>query len=98
MVPSSVWPPFNNRMRDAVQAKYQHPSLRKYIDNFTCALCQKYKLSGRQYTVWSPTRERGVRTHPWQYVAVDPMGPWVVKIRDKCYEFNALTYIDMVTN
>jgi len=41
--------PGNNRMRDAIQARYYHPNLRKYIDNFTCAICQKHKLSGRPY-------------------------------------------------
>jgi len=29
---------------------------------------------------------------------VDLIGPWAVEIRDKWYEFNALTCIDMVTN
>ena len=33
--------PGNNKMRDAIQARYYHPSLRKHIDNFTCGICQK---------------------------------------------------------
>ena len=37
-------------------------------------------------TVWSPTGERDVRTHPWQEVVVDLIGPCAVEIRDKWYE------------
>ena len=87
--------PGNNRMRDAIQARYWHPNLRSYIDKFACGICQKHKLSGRQFGLLP---ERDVRTHPWQEVAVDLIGPWAVNIRDQWYEFNALTSIDMVTN
>ena len=82
-------------MMDAMQARYYHSNLRKYIDNFTCGICQQHKLSGGQYGLLP---ERDVRTHPGQEVAVDLIGPWAVEIRDKWYEFNALTCIDMVTN
>ena len=87
--------PGNNRMRDAIQARYFHPNLRSYIDKFACEICQKHKLSGRQFGLLP---ERDVRTHPWQEVAVDLIGPWAINIRDQWYEFNALTCIDMVTN
>ena len=70
--------PGNNRMRDAIQATYYHPNLRKYIDNFTSGICQKHKLSGRQYGLLP---ERDVRTHPWQEVVVGLIGPWTVEIR-----------------
>ena len=84
-----------NRMRDAIPAGHYHQNLRKYIDNFTCGICQKHKLSGRQYGL---LQERDGRTHPWQEVAVVLIGPWAVEIRDKWYKFNALTCIVMVTN
>ena len=31
-------------------------------------------------------------------VALDPIGPWSIEIRDRWYEYNALTSIDLVTN
>ena len=64
--------PGNNRMRDSIQDRYYDPTLRKYIDNYTCGICQKHKLSRRQYGLLP---ERDVRTHPWQEIAVDLIGP-----------------------
>ena len=72
--------PGNNRMRDAIQARYYHPNLRSYIDRFACEICQKHKLSGRQFGLLP---ERDVRTHPWQEIAVDLIGPWAINIRDQ---------------
>ena len=84
-------------MRDTIQTRHCHPNLNKYIDSFTYALCQKHKLSlsGRQY---DPLPERGVRTHHWQEVVVNLIGPWAVKLKDKWYKFKALLCVNMVTN
>ena len=43
-------------------------------------------------------RERDVRTHPWQEVAVNLIGPWAVEIRDKWYEFNASTGLELIAD
>ena len=87
--------PGNNRLRDAIQARFYHPHLRKFIDDFVCDACQRHKLPGKGYGLLP---ERDVNTHPWREVAVDLIGPWAIEIRDKWYEFNALTSIDLVTN
>ena len=34
----------------------------------------------------------------WNEVAVDLIGPWAIKVGNEEVEFNALTYIDPVTN
>ena len=35
---------------------------------------------------------------PFKECAVDLIGPWMIQVRDKPYEFNALTMIDTVSN
>jgi hypothetical protein len=35
---------------------------------------------------------------PYEECAVDLIGPWTIQVRDKPYEFNALTMIDTVSN
>ena len=39
-----------------------------------------------------------VRSMPFEECAVDLIGPWVVQVHGKPYEFNALTAIDAVSN
>ena len=41
---------------------------------------------------------RDLKEQPFEEVAVDLIGLWVVQIRGKSYEFNALTVIDTETN
>ena len=75
--------------------RYYHPYLRRHIGNFFCDACQRNKLYGRGFG-FLPGRD--VNTHMWHEVAVDLIGPWSIKIRDKWYKFNALTSIDLITN
>ncbi len=35
---------------------------------------------------------------PFEECTVDLIGPWTIQVRDKPYEFNALTMIDTVSN
>jgi hypothetical protein len=35
---------------------------------------------------------------PFKECAVDLIGPWLIQVQDKPYEFNALTMIDTVSN
>ena len=67
----------------------------RYIDKFTCSDCQNHKLDGRGYGIL-PMRD--IKEQPFEKVAVDLIDPWKVQVRDKAYEFNALTAIDTVTN
>ena len=87
--------PGNNRLRDTIQARYYHPSLRKKIDEFQCGICEQHKLSGAGYG-YLPERE--ARLAPWTEVAIDLIGPWKLELNGREYEFNALTCIDTVTN
>ena len=58
--------------------RYFHPDLRKFIDNFECDACKKYKVDGRGFG-HLPTRD--VRTAPWEHVDTDFIGPWKVQTR-----------------
>jgi hypothetical protein len=42
--------------------------------------------------------EREVRAIPFEECAVDLIGPWIIQVRNRPYEFNALTVIDNVSN
>jgi hypothetical protein len=48
--------------------RYHHPRLRYHIEKLKCKDCQKYKLSGRGYSVL-PKQE--VRIAPWEEVAIN---------------------------
>ena len=87
--------PGENRLRDAIMMRYYHPDLRRHMGNFVCDACQRHKLYGHGFGL---LHGRDVNTYPWHEVAVDLIDPWSIEIRDKWYEFNALTSIDLVTN
>ena len=87
--------PGENRLRDAILVRYYHTYLKRHIGNFVCDACQKHKLYGHGF-VLRPGLD--VNIHPWYEVAVYLIGPWSIEIRDKWYEFNALTSIDLVSN
>jgi len=70
--------------------------MQRYIDNFACADCQKHKPDGKGYGMLPIMRD--LKEQPFEEVAVDLIGPCKVQVRDKAYEFNALTAIDTVTN
>ena len=73
---------------------YNH-KIRRYCDNYKCDDCVKHKLAGRGYGLLP---EREVTAMPFQDLATDLIGPWVVPVGNKVLEFNALTYIDMCKN
>ena len=87
--------PGSKKLRLTLEQRYHHPGMRRYIDNFACSDCQKHKLDGKGYGLL-PMRD--LKEQPFEEVAVDLIGPWKVQVRDKAYEFNALTAIDTVTN
>ena len=39
-----------------------------------------------------------MQTAPWEEVAIDLIGPWMVKINNRKVEFNALACIDTASN
>ena len=87
--------PGSKKLRLTLQQRYHHPELRRYIDKYNCPVCQKHKLDGKGYGLL-PMRD--LKEQPFEEVAVDLIGPWLVQVRGKPCEFNALTAIDTVTN
>ena len=87
--------PGEKRLRETIQMRYYHPRLRRAIDKYRCEHCQRHKLSGRGYGLLP---EREMRIAPWEEVAVDLIGPWIIKVNGRLVEFNALACIDTATN
>jgi hypothetical protein len=78
-----------------ISSRYYHRDIRLLIDRFHCEHCQRSKLSGTGYGLLP---ERKLRSIPFKECAVDLIGPWIIQVRNKPYEFNALTIIDTVSN
>lgn len=87
--------PGSRRLRDTLKARYFHPELRKFCENFLCDICQREKLPGAGYG-FLPERE--LNAEPWTEVAVDLIGPWKIEVNGQEVELNALTCIDTTTN
>ena len=87
--------PGAKRLHLQIGARYYHSDLRGMIDKFHCEHCQRNKLDGKGYGLLP---EREIRSMPFNEVAVDLIGPWIIQVNGKPYEFNALTAIDTVTN
>jgi hypothetical protein len=87
--------PGSKRLYMQIYSRYYHRDLRSLIDKFQCEHCQRNKLSGKGYGLLP---ERETRSIPFEECAVDLIGPWVIQVNDKPYEFNALTVIDTVSN
>ena len=56
---------------------------------------QNHKLDGAGYGLLP---EKKTRCVPFEEVAVDITGPWIVQIRGRPHKFPVLTVIDTVTN
>jgi hypothetical protein len=65
------------------------------VEKFCCKHCQRNKLNGTGYGLLPQCELRSV---PFKECAVDLIGPWIIKVFNKPYEFNALTLIDTVSN
>ena len=87
--------PGSKRLLLQISARYYHSDLRRHIDKFHCEHCQRNKLDGKGYGLLP---EREIKSMPFNECAVDLIGPWIVQVHGKPYEFNALTAIDTVTN
>jgi Integrase core domain len=74
-----------------------NPQLHKVVEAVVapCAHCQRYKNVQRGHGATAP-READIL--PWSHVAVDTIGPWVLKVYNREEHFYVLTIIDMVTN
>ena len=84
-----------NRLYDTIRAHFAYPQLKERCAEFTCAQCQRNKLTGAGYGELPP---REAPLLPWTEVAVDLIGPWTMEIQNEQIKFDALTCIDTVTN
>jgi len=79
--------PGSNRLYMQIYNRYYHRDLRSLIDKFHCEHFQRNKLSGKSYSLLP---EREIRSIPFEECAVDLIGPWIIQVCKKPYEFNAL--------
>ena len=86
------------RLYTTIHQHFHHPKLRSEIQRqiAKCDLCQRLKRGSRQYGDLAP---RIAPFTPWQTVAIDCIGPWVIELRGgKEIKILALTTIDIATN
>ncbi len=83
--------PDQDRLHDTLKQCYHHPYLRQHIDKLKSQDCQWYKLPGHGYGLL-PKRE--VHIALCGEVAINLIGPWIIKFNGRQVEFNALTCID----
>ena len=67
-------------LHESLQQCYYHSKLQHTIDKFRCEHCRWHKLSGKGYELL-PKQE--MWTAPWEDVAIDLIGPWMVKVNNK---------------
>ena len=65
------------------------------IDKFHCEHCQCKKINDKGYGLLP---ECEIHSMPFNECAVDLIGPWIVQVNGKPYDFFALTAIDTITN
>ena len=84
------------RLHDTVRENFYHPRLRQTVNRLvlSCKTCQTVKPATKGYGHLPP---RQAFVAPWHEVAVDLIGPWVVKGAGKSHTFTALTIIDTVS-
>jgi hypothetical protein len=87
--------PGSKRLHMQISTRYYHPDLQRLMDKYHCDHCQRNKLDGKGYGLLP---EFEIRAMPFEECAVNLVGPWTIQVRDKPYEFNALTMIDTVSN
>jgi Integrase zinc binding domain len=86
-----------NRLLDTMSMTFYNPVLRKAVEAVVlpCAHCQRYKNVQKGHGATAP-READIL--PWNHIAVNTIGPWVLQVQNRQERFYALTIIDMVTN
>jgi Integrase core domain/Integrase zinc binding domain len=85
------------RLLDTMSLTFYNPQLHKIVEAVVapCAHCQRYKNVQQGHGATAP-QEADILL--WNHVAVDTIGPWVLKVYNREERFYTLTIIDMVTN
>jgi hypothetical protein len=78
-----------------ISSLYYHRDIQSLVNKFHCKHCQRNKLSGTGYGL---IPEHELRSVPFKECAVNLIGPWIIQVCNKPYDFNALTVIDTVSN
>ena len=85
------------RLHDSISRHFYHPRLEPEIVRqlADCSVCSKLKTGARQYGLLAP---RDAVLSPWSEVHIDSVGPWRQTFRGVPFKFDALTFIEPVTN
>ncbi len=78
-----------------ISSWYYHRDTQLLVDKFNSEHCQRNNLSGTGYGLLP---EHELHSVPLKGCAVDLIGPWIIQVCTKPYEFDALTVIDTVSN
>jgi RNase H-like domain found in reverse transcriptase/Reverse transcriptase (RNA-dependent DNA polymerase)/Integrase zinc binding domain len=86
--------PGQARLAKTLQQTYSWPTLLSDVNKLTkvCDVCQRFKKTRPHYGIL-PFQEYDDQT-PWRTVAVDLIGPWTVRARNRVIQFTALHCID----
>jgi hypothetical protein len=85
------------RLRETIATQFHCPRLKAPVEQrvASCDACQRNKAIGPGC---SELPERDAQLLPWNEVAVDLIGTWRISMDGQELEFNALTYVDPVTD
>ncbi len=83
------------RLYMQMSRQYFHRDIWLLVDKFHCKHCQRNNSSGTGYGLLPECKLQSV---PFKECAIDLIGPWIIQVCNKPYEFNALTGIDTVSN
>ncbi len=89
--------PGRQRLFMQISSWYYHRDFWSLVDKFHCKHCQRNNLY-RSGTGYGLLPEHELCSVPFKECAVDLIGPWIIQVRNKLYEFNDLTVIDTVSN
>jgi hypothetical protein len=85
------------RMSNSLWMNFAWPTLKEdvteYVEN--CTICQKFKKNQKHYGHLPKADPRTLI--PWDTVAVDLIGPWKIKAKNKTVYLTALTACDLAT-
>ena len=79
----------SKRLHMQISTYYYHHNLWHLIDNYHCNHCQCNKLDGKGY---GHLPEHKIQSMPFEECAVDLIGPWMIQVWDKPYEFITLLF------
>jgi hypothetical protein len=84
-------------MTNTLWMNFAWPTLKEDVTEFvkTCDLCQRFKKQRKHYGHSKPADYR--TEIPWEVVAVDLIGPWTIRAKNREIKLTCLTTIDLAT-